>query len=62
MDGAEAFSQLITEFELEQPKATPSQVKEFVKNVNTAKLLTNPTVLEERDVEEIYNRVFMINE
>ncbi len=61
-DGAEVFSQLITEFELEQPKATPYQVKEFVKNVNTAKLLTNPTVLEERDVEEIYNRVFMINE
>lgn len=61
-DGAEAFSQLITEFELEQPKATPAQVKEFVKNINTAKLLVNPTVLEENDVEEIYNRVFKINE
>ena len=61
-DGAELFSSIIKEFDLKPPSATVKQVKEFVKSVNPAKLRTNPTVLEESDVEEIYNRVFGINE
>lgn len=61
-DGAAIFHSLMDEFELFAPKADAKQVKEFVKSVNPAKLLTNPTVLEESNVEEIYNRVFGINE
>lgn len=61
-DGAGIFASLLKEFELKQPVAAPAQIKEFVKSVNPAKLLSNPTVLEESDVEKIYNRVFKINE
>ena len=62
LDGAKIFASLLDEFELPSPKASPEQVKEFIKTVNPAKLLTNPTVLEAVDVEKIYNRVFGINE
>ena len=61
-DGAVIFASLIDEFELPAPKARENQVKDFVKSVNTAKLLTNPTVLEADDVQKIYNRVFGLNE
>ncbi len=60
--GAAAFRALLDEFELPAPKADPATVKAFVKSVNPAKLLTNPTVLAESDVELIYNRVFGFNE
>ncbi len=60
-EGAAVFSSVLKEFELKKPVAAKPQVKEFVKSVNPAKLLSNPTVLETEDVEEIYNRVFGIH-
>lgn len=59
--GAEIFASLIDAFELPAPAADKEQISAFVKSVNPAKLLTNPTVLEENDIEEIYNRVFGIH-
>lgn len=60
-DGAKIFKGLVNEFALNSPKASISQITDFVKSVNLLRLLNNPTKLNSKDVFEIYKRVFKIN-
>lgn len=53
------FNSLLTEFELERPKVDESKIKEFVSKVNVSRLGNNPTVLEAKDVENIYRKILL---
>lgn len=59
MGGLPAFKALIDEFELPYPKLDQSVIKGFVSKVKPQKLASNPTTLDENDVEQIYKQILL---
>ncbi|MCC8016046.1 MAG: phosphonoacetaldehyde reductase [Clostridiales bacterium] len=59
-EGALIFKSIMKEFKLEHPAAGLNNAAEFSKNIDPSRLLNNPTRLNEKDVFEIYKRVFYL--
>ena len=55
-DGARIFRSLIEEFQLACPKISEDALDVFTAKVNVSKLKTNPVLLSNEDIKELYRR------
>lgn len=55
----DAFSALLSEFNLPAPSAPENKISDFAKKVPAKKLSTNPYYLSENDVEQIYKNILL---
>lgn len=56
-DGPRIFGDLLREFELPAPKASPAQCRQFAGNVNISRMGNNPTKLSEADIQTLYQNI-----